>query len=68
MEWIAYVVLGLSGVVGLWSLFGKVADVTPSTKDNEFFDKVNPYVESAIDLAEDVSKKDIDGDGTVGKG
>jgi len=66
-EWISYVVIGVGVVVGLWKAFGKVSALTATTKDDEFFAKVDPLVEQVVDVAESVTGKDLDSDGTIGK-
>ena len=67
-QWIVYTLISLGALIGLWRAFGTVASVTPSTKDDEFFAKVDPIVGQVVDAVETVTGKDVDGDGTVGKG
>lgn len=66
-QWIIYAVIGFSALLGLWKAFGRVAFFTSSTKDDEFFEKVDPFVEKATDLVESATGQDLDGDGSVGK-
>ena len=66
-QWIVYALLTLGALLGLWRAFGKVAAVTTTTKDDEFFAKVDPIVGQVVDGLETLTGKDVDGDGTVGK-
>ena len=65
-QWIVYALLTLGALLGLWRAFGLFAAATPSTKDDEFFAKVDPTVNTVVDGIETVTGKDVDGDGTVG--
>ena len=66
-QWIVYALLALGALLGLWRAFGKATVVTTTTKDDEFFAKVDPVVTQVVDGLETLTGKDIDGDGTVGK-
>ena len=67
-QWIVYALIAVGALLGLWRAFGTVASVTTTTKDDEFFAKVDPTVNNVVDGLETLTGKDIDGDGTVGKG
>jgi hypothetical protein len=63
---ITYALAALAGLVGIWGTLKGIAALTPTQKDDEFVAKAEPFVESAIDAAERVTSKDLDGDGQVG--
>tara|TARA_Y100000401_G_C8318203_1_gene223751 strand:- start:1078 stop:1281 length:204 start_codon:yes stop_codon:yes gene_type:complete len=65
-EIITYILAGFVGIIGLWGTLKGIAVLTPTDKDDEFVAKAEPFVDSAIDLAERASNRDLDGDGEVG--
>lgn len=66
-QWIVYALIAIGTLTGLWRAFGLFAAATPSTKDDEFFEKVDPTVNTVVDGIETLTGKDVDGDGTIGK-
>ena len=53
-------------LAGIWQAAKRFAAASPTTKDDEFIEKAEPYVDGAIDTAEKLTGKDLDGDGSVG--
>lgn len=58
----------LVALVSLWGGFKAFAKFSPTKKDDEWAAKGDPYVKKGVNVVEELTGKDIDGDGEVGSG
>jgi len=66
-QYLPYIVTFMGGLFAAIPLARYIVKATASTKDDEMMARVDEYLPKAVNLLETLLKKDIDGDGKIGK-